>query len=248
MENIRLFKEKGADMGLVSLAENTLEIPALPYPDTLPEGLFVKVGSYGITLEEGGRALRGDFVRLHSRTYPNRLNSESLIKACRVRNIQNPTAVDATAGLGEDAFLLAAYGFNVTLFEQDPVIFLLLYDALKRGLAVPFLKDIISRMELFNKDSIKALPHLNFSPDVVFLDPMFPERKKSGLIKKKFQLLHFLEKPCENEQELLSAALCCSPSKIVVKRPLKAPFLGNMKPSFQIKGSTIRYDCLIPRP
>ena len=91
----------------------------------------------------------------------------------------------------------------MTLFEQDPVIFLLLYDALKRGLAVPFLKDIISRMELFNKDSIKALPHLNFSPDVVFLDPMFPERKKSGLIKKKFQLLHFLEKPCENELQIV---------------------------------------------
>ena len=49
--------------------------------------------------------------------------------------MEHPRAVDATAGLGEDSLLLAAAGFEVTLCEADPVIAVLLEDALTRAAA-----------------------------------------------------------------------------------------------------------------
>ena len=73
---------------------------------------------------------------------------------------------------------------------------------------------------------------------------MFPEKRKSSLTKKKFQLIHELEKPCDDEEELLGAALSAHPRRIVIKRPLKGPYLAGIKPDYSIKGKTIRYDCL----
>jgi 16S rRNA (guanine1516-N2)-methyltransferase len=103
-------------------------------------------------------------------------------------------------------------------------------------------------MELYEEDSLKALSHLNEVPDVIYLDPMFPSRQKSALVKKKFQMLQQLEQPCEEGDKFLQAAIACKPRKIVVKRPLKGEFLGNRKPDYSINGKTIRYDCIvIPR-
>jgi 16S rRNA (guanine1516-N2)-methyltransferase len=85
-------------------------------------------------------------------------------------------------------------------------------------------------------------------PDVIYLDPMFPSRQKSALVKKKFQMLHKLEQPCEEGCKFLEAALDCKPRKIVIKRPIKGEFLGDRKPDYSISGKTIRYDCIvIPR-
>lgn len=82
-------------------------------------------------------------------------------------------------------------------------------------------------------------------PDVIYLDPMFPERQKSGLVKKKFQLIHYLEAPAENEEALMQAALAARPFKIVVKRPAKGPYLAGLKPSYSLDGKAIRYDCYV---
>ena len=80
------------------------------------------------------------------------------------------------------------------------------------------------------------------APDVIVLDPMFPERQKSALIKKKFQLLQKLERPCADEEELLLAALGAGAKKVIVKRPLKGPYLAGKKPSYSKAGKSIRYD------
>lgn len=80
--------------------------------------------------------------------------------------------------------------------------------------------------------------------DVILLDPMFPERQKSALIKKKFQLLQKLELPCSNEFDLLDAAFAARPRKIIIKRPLKGPYLAGRKPDYSIEGKAIRYDCI----
>lgn len=82
-------------------------------------------------------------------------------------------------------------------------------------------------------------------PDVIYLDPMFPERQKSGLVKKKFQLIHYLEAPAENEEALMQAAIDARPFKIVVKRPAKGPYLAGLKPSYSLDGKAIRYDCYV---
>lgn len=208
----------------------------------------VRVDSDGIALVAGGQKIRGDFSREIKRvTNESRLNGELLIKAAKVKGGKGThelTAIDATAGLGEDALLLAAYGYRVTMYERDPVIGLLLYDALRRAKGIPELQEIVSRMELVMEDSIAAMQNVAKS-DIILLDPMFPERKKSGLIKKKFQVLHYLEKPCEDESELLAAAKAAHPKKIIIKRPAKGPYLADEKPSYFIKGDSIRYDCIV---
>ena len=158
-----------------------------------------------------------------------------------------PLVLDATAGLGEDSLLLAAMGYDVRLFEYDHIIFSLLRDSLERASAVPELSDAVSRMECFEADSISALGSLTEPPDLIYLDPMFPGRQKSGLIMKKFQLLQQLEHPCEDEKALLDAAIDAAPRRIVIKRPAKGPWLAGKKPSYSLSGKTIRYDCIVLR-
>lgn len=211
-------------------------------------GLELRRDDEGLALVGDGMVLRADFMRLLPRLRPDRLGRELLVRAARVRGVEAPTAVDATAGLGEDSLLLAAAGFTVTMFEKDPVIAALLRDALERAASDPQLAGVAARMTPVEGDSVAGLRELDFSPDVVFLDPMFPERTKSAAVKKKFQLLHHLERPCDNEEELLDAALAARPRKIVIKRPPKGPWLAGAKPSHSIAGKAVRYDVIVPPP
>lgn len=200
----------------------------------------------GLALVGGGMELLGDFTRMLPRLRTDRLGRELLVRAARVRGAEEPTAIDCTAGLGEDSLLLAAAGFRVTLFERDETICVLLADAMERAANEPQLKDTVERMTLVGGDSIAGLAELGFAPDVVYLDPMFPGRTKSAAVKKKFQLLHHLEQPCEEENELVAAALAASPRKVVIKRPAKGPQLAGIKPSYSISGKAVRYDVLVP--
>ena len=120
-----------------------------------------------------------------------------------------------------------------------------MYDALKRAEKQQETAGAVSRMKLFVGDSTVLLPEMSEKIDAVLLDPMFPQRQKSGLIKKKFQLLQQLESPCTDENALLEAAISAGPSKIVIKRPQNGPLLGGKKPSWSINGSVIRYDCIV---
>ena len=200
----------------------------------------------GLTLEGEGVRLCADYKSLIPRIRQDRLHRELLVRAARVRGATSPVAVDATAGLGEDALLLAAAGFAVTLFERDHVIAALLRDALRRAQEVPQLARVVERMELIEGDSVRGLRELGFVPDVVILDPMFPQRKKSAAVKKKLQLIQQLERPCTNEGELLRAALEARPRKVVVKRPAKGPCLAGVEPSHTVAGKAVRYDVYVP--
>ena len=214
----------------------------------LPDGLELRRDDEGLALVGDGMVLRADFARLLPRLRADRLGRELLVRAARVRGVEAPTAVDATAGLGEDSLLLAAAGFTVTMFEKDQVIAALLRDALERAANDSRLAGVAAHMTLVEGDSVSGLCDLGFSPDVVFLDPMFPERTKSAAVKKKFQLLHHLERPCDNEGELLDAALAARPRKVVIKRPPKGPWLAGVKPSHSIAGKAVRYDVIVPPP
>lgn len=99
------------------------------------------------------------------------------------------------------------------------------------------------RMKLVEADSIESMGKMLDFVDLIYLDPMFPERQKTGLIKKKFQLLQKLESPCRDEKDLLAAALQVKPKKIVIKRPAKGPYIADEKPDYSIMGKAIRYDC-----
>ena len=209
-------------------------------------GLALIQKDEGLCLTDGELSIMADFREMMPRLKKSNLEREMLVKAARIKGQQMPqTIIDATAGFGEDSLILAAAGFEVRLYEFDEVIALLLRDCLDRASHIKELKDAISRMTLISGDSVKAMKELEYEPDVVLLDPMFPERQKSALIKKKFQLLQRLESPCSNENELLDAAELASPKRIVIKRPLKGPYLAGRKPSYSLEGKAIRYDCFV---
>ena len=202
----------------------------------------------GLELTDGRIGICADFTKMLGRLRPDRLGRELLVRAAKGKKAYDPehrTAVDATAGLGEDSLLLAAAGWEVTLFERDPVIAALLKDALERAGRDSLLSDIAARIHFTEGDSIAVMPALVPSPDLILLDPMFPQRQKSGLAKKKFQLLKQLERPCEDETALLEAALAAHPRKIVIKRPANGPFLAGQRPDYSLNGNTIRYDVII---
>ena len=202
----------------------------------------------GLALTDGVLSVCGDFEKMLRRIRKANLQQELLVKAVRIKGIARPLRVlDAAAGLGEDAFLLAAAGHQVLMFERDEMIGALLEDALKRAQTGHnnLLAEIASNMRLELADSIQAMRSLNEPPDVVYLDPMFPERRKSNLVKKKFQLMSRLEAPCPDEEELLEAAEAAGPVKIVIKRPVKGPYLAGKKPDYSLTGKAVRYDCLV---
>ncbi|MBO7387921.1 MAG: class I SAM-dependent methyltransferase [Lachnospiraceae bacterium] len=198
-----------------------------------------------LLLRKGDLTLTADWTADLPRLKQSNLEHEILIKAVRIKGHTAPLKVlDATAGFGEDSLILAAAGFSVTACERNETIAALLNDARERALKDERLKAIAERIEIVSGDSKELMkPENGF--DVIYLDPMFPERKKSGLIKKKFQLLQLLESPCDDEKELMEAARKATPKKIVVKRPAKGPNLAGMTPSHSVAGKVIRYDCYI---
>lgn len=211
------------------------------------EALYLHLTADGLFLKQGELSMRAELDSMIPRLARNNLLSEMLVKAAKMKKTEGVlTAFDATAGMGEDSLLLAAAGFEVTLYEYNPVIAALLQDALLRAANNPALSDAAKRMHLICGDSIAAMRGLTEAPDIILLDPMFPKRQKSGLIKKKFQLLQQLECPCGNEEDLLSAALSLKPKKIIVKRPKKGPYLAGRKPSYSSEGKAIRYDVILP--
>lgn len=153
-----------------------------------------------------------------------------------------PSIVDATAGRGRDAFLLASLGATVTLIERNRVVHDALMDAMERARnASDELAQIIARMTLLHGDSRELLAGL--SPEVVLVDPMHPPRGKSALVKKEMRDLRALVGDDPDQRELIDAALRSARQRVVLKWPLRAaPPDGLRKPSHQIAGKTTRYD------
>ena len=204
----------------------------------------LRVGVEGISLAGQGMEIRPDLSKMIPRLRKDRLSRELLVRAARIRGCDHPRAVDATAGLGEDSLLLAAAGFSVRMFERNPVVEVLLEDALARAADLPELAEAMSRMSLEEADAIEALGAMRDEVELVYLDPMFPSRTKSSAVKKKFQLMHMLEGPCDDQKELLAAALGAASRKVVVKRPSKGAYLAGVMPSYSIEGKAVRYDCI----
>ncbi|MBR6325303.1 MAG: class I SAM-dependent methyltransferase [Lachnospiraceae bacterium] len=212
------------------------------------DGLCLQLGPRGLALRKGDLELLGDLSEMLPRVRGRMWQHEPLARAVKLKNPPEVwKAWDATAGLGEDSMILAAAGYQVTMYEQNPVIAALLRDALRRaqGSDDAELRTITRRMKLICADSTEAMRKLagKAAPTILYLDPMFPARQKSGLIKKKFQLLQLLESPEADEEAMLSAALRVGAARVVIKRPAKGPWMAGRKPDFSYPGTSIRYDC-----
>lgn len=151
--------------------------------------------------------------------------------------------VDATAGLGQDAFVLASLGCKVTLFERNPVIHALLADGLARASLNVACAPIVERMSLKEGSSIQWLASAGAdAADVIYLDPMFPHRDKSALVKKEMQVFRTVVGDDDDSEALLAAALECATYRVVVKRPRKAPAIVGPDPATRVEGKSSRYD------
>lgn len=171
--------------------------------------------------------------------------NQPLARAVGLKDKTELTVIDATAGLGQDAFVLASLGCTVSLLERSPIIAALLQDGLLRAGRDAQIGSWVQKRLYFlqgdSRDYLAALPNPQ-RPDVVYLDPMYPHRRKSALVKKEMRMLRALVGHDEDAPQLLVAALACARWRVVVKRPLRAPVLSGTLPTFQISTPNTRFD------
>nr|WP_305080659.1 class I SAM-dependent methyltransferase [Microbulbifer sediminum] len=192
-----------------------------------------------------------DFVggaAAHRRKYGGG-KGQQIAKAVGVRAGFKPRVVDATGGLGRDAFVLASVGCEVLLLERNPVVRALLADGLSRLRAAatmdPELAAVAGRLQLSDatEDSASWLAAQPAeSIPVVYLDPMFPARGKSAKVKKEMAVFHLLVGEDPDADALLEPALGACYYRTVVKRPRLAPHLAGRKPDLSLEGKSGRFD------
>jgi 16S rRNA (guanine1516-N2)-methyltransferase len=186
--------------------------------------------------------------------------NQTMAKAVRLNKSPLPTILDATAGLGKDAFIFASLGAEVILMERSPIAAALLSDGLQRASLVEDIREIIARMSFVFGDARELVSETNDTtetsqivlkeqkspviktPDVIYLDPMFPHRKKSAQVKKEMLAFQNIIGADSDSHELLDTCRQLAKNRVVVKRPIKAAWLADIKPTLCLKMKKHRFD------
>ena len=214
--------------------------------------LALAVDEQGLWLCANGMKMQPDWHAEVGRLKRASIKSEMIARACQLA--EKPKLLDATAGLGHDSLLMAHLGAEVTLVERHPVLFTLLEDTWQRAQQDAFLATVVQRIQLVFCDSKTFLEQQIAQQqcfDVVYLDPMFPQRdqnqnavKKQAQVKKQMQLLHLLL-PEDGEMDLGDYLLPLAQQiakRVIVKRPRLAVCLDQQVPSHQWQGDACRFD------
>lgn len=215
-------------------------------------GFALQLGSAGLQFVELGPQapgpIRVDFVEgavAHRRLYGGG-SGQMIAKAVGIQPGVRPVVLDATAGLGRDAFVLAELGCVVTLIERHPLIAALLEDGLHRArlhTADAAVGAIVARMRLLCGNAINLMADwADEPPQVIYLDPMFPHRDKTALVKKEMRLFRPLVGDDDDAPALLEGALALATHRVVVKRPRKAPAIAGASPGYVLEGKSSRFD------
>lgn len=211
---------------------------------------FTDAGVYLQTVADKYGKIQVDFCAggaAHRRLYGGG-KGQMIAKAAGVAAKIHPSIFDATAGLGGDAFVLACLGCKVTLMERSPVAFALLQDGLARARRFAEQQDaelaeILARMQLLPGDSIVYLREQPMEvADVIYLDPMFPERRKAAAVKKEMQAFHSVIGDDADAEALLKVALPRARYRLAVKRPRHAPAVAGAPVTYTLEGKSSRYD------
>lgn len=152
------------------------------------------------------------------------------------------SVIDATGGWGGDALLMCAQGYRVTILERHPIMALLLSDSMRRLGRTPWARDNpVCVPEVIFANATDALNNLDLEVDCVYLDPMFPpKRKKSAAVNKQMQLLQWLVGEDQDASNVVKTALAKF-SRVAVKRPDYAqPLLRD--PDTQFSSKLVHYD------
>lgn len=228
---------------------------ALPLLNRRPDaGYWLELGPQRLELVTTGNkhgAVYAEFVEgaARHRREQGGGRGQPVAKAVGLKGAKDlPHIVDATAGLGRDSFVLASLGCQVTMVERSPVAAALLFDALERAARAADTAAIAARMQLVHANSADWLLQLppEQRPEVVFVDPMFPDTdKKSAAAKKDMQAFQQVIGDDMDSARLLEAAITAARVRVVVKRPrLGAPIEG-IKPSAVLDGKSTRFDLYI---
>lgn len=160
-----------------------------------------------------------------------------------------PHVLDATAGLGRDSYVLACLGCKIDMLERSAIVAALLADGIARAsLNIEFADIMQQGFTLHNQDALSYLDAIDNDnkPDVIYLDPMYPEKKKSASVKKNMQMLQKLLGHDLDADQLLAAALGKAQQRVVVKRPKGAPQLqASRQPTLAYESKSTRYDTYI---
>ena len=192
-------------------------------------------------------AIKVDFVDgavAHRRKFGGG-RGQDIAKAIGLKHGFTPHVLDATAGLGRDGFLLAGLGCKVTLMERMPIVAALLDDGIERGKLNSEIGELITNNLTLINASLIEQADLAIQPDVIYLDPMYPHREKSALVKKEMRVFQTLVGEDLDADELLAPALALAKYRVVVKRPSYAPPLADKKPSTSIKMKKNRFDVYV---
>lgn len=215
---------------------------SVPLVDIGEANITLCVAAQGLALQfSGQKPIAPDFQWERWKKRRQEGGKQALIKACKPK--PGMRIIDATAGWGRDSALLASFGAQVLMLERSAVMHCLLQDALERQddsakqhLTMTVLKaDAIAYLSQCSKEK---------APDLIYLDPMHPEREKSASVKQDLQLLQALIGEDQDVVQLLIQARRVARSKVVLKWPAKKPFL--VEPHYCIKGKTIQYGCYLP--
>lgn len=230
--------------------KGAIDITAIESPE-----FVVVFNDQGVSLQQTGRKapgpIRAEFTEGsvdHRRKFGGG-KGQMIAKAVGVKAGVYPRVLDATAGLGKDAFVLATLGCQIQLLERSPVVHALLDDGLARAYAFAksddvHLLDVLANMDLIAADShdfLNQIAEVN-RPHVIYLDPMFPDRQKTADVKKEMRAFHSIVGKDEDAATLLDKAIATAIYRVVVKRPRKSPFLSERVPSYQLEGKSSRYD------
>ena len=215
-------------------------------------GQYLQLSATGLALcdnDQSKHRLRIDFTegRQGFRLRQRGQAREGIVRACGMGKAPGIQIVDATAGLGHDAFVLASHGAYVTMLERSAVVAALLDDGLQRA-RCDGAHEIIERLTLIHTEAIEWLTRQDWpAADVIYLDPMYrPARRKAAAAKPLAILEKLLEQQQQNDAALLNTALQAAGKRVVVKRQRLAPTLGQAQPNFSLNGRSTRFDVYIP--
>lgn len=173
--------------------------------------------------------------------------NQLIARAVGIKSKQKLSVLDVTAGLGRDAFVLATLGCNVLMCERSPVIYALLKDGLERAEKEVWFQQL--NLKLIHADAADYLSTITDEnrPDVIYIDPMFPEKNKSALVKKEMRVLREVVGDDVDAEKLLSLALVTAKKRVIVKRARLAPLLSDKKPDVVYEGKSSRFDVYLVR-
>jgi len=153
------------------------------------------------------------------------------------------SVLDLTAGLGQDAFVLATLGCDVTMLERNAVIAALLQDGLTRAHTIDWFQQL--KLNLVSAEASDYLNKLSSQqlPDVIYLDPMFPDTKRTAAVKKEMRILRLIVGDDWDAEKIFELSLKKARKRIVVKRPRLAPRISSTKiPDVVYEGKSSRFD------